>query len=134
MAVPTTLLLSAFSGGSSMSRQGDIVIVKFPASTFATSAADYHQAQVWARARASTGNAQVDRTAFVGRFENLLARGGGGLATKGNRPALRVIVRSLVQFGAVMSLWSVPHDIDASMEVAKRPAKAAPDPAADAPG
>lgn len=126
MADPKTLLLSAFSGGASTARHGDFVVVKFPASTFATSSFDYHRVQTWARGRMSTGNAHRDRAAFVDRFETLLARGGSGVATKGNRPALRLLIKGLSQSGAVISEWSVPHNINESVEIARR----APDTAA----
>lgn len=120
MAITHTLLLSAFSGGACTARHGDFVVVKFPASTFAASAFDYHRVQTWARGRMSMGNAQRDRVAFVDRFETLLARGGSGVATKGNRPALRLLIKGLSQSGAVISEWSVPHNIDESVEIARR--------------
>lgn len=126
MAAPPTLLLSAFSGGGSTARHGDFVVVKFPASTFATSASDYQRVQTWARARGSSGSAPRDRTAFVERFETLLARSGGGIATKGSRSALRSNVRGLSLAGLVMGNWSVPHNIDESMEMPRRDATPVP--------
>ena len=122
MSTPLSLLVSAFSGGASTSRHGDTVIVKFPASTFATNAGDYKRVENWARGRLSIGNAQRDRAAFVDRFETVLARSGGGVATRGHRPALRLLIRGLTQAGVLMDPWSVPHNIDESMEVARRPA------------
>jgi hypothetical protein len=124
MSTPLSLLLSAFSGGGTTARHGDTVIVKFPASTFAASAVDYRRVENWARARLSIGNPQRDRAAFVDRFENVLARSGGGIATRGNRPALRLLIRTLTQAGVLMDQWSVPHNIDESMEVARRPPRA----------
>jgi hypothetical protein len=115
-----TVLLSAFSGGSSSSRHGDFVVVKFPATTFAASAMDFHLVRTWARGRSSLGSPQRDRVAFIERFETLLARGGSGVATKGNRPALRLLVRGLTQVGAVIGEWSVPHNLDESMEAQRR--------------
>lgn len=126
MADPLNLLLSAFSGGCTSSRLGDVVVVKFPASTFAASALDFKMVQNWARARLSLGNANRDRSAFVDRFENVLARSGGGVATRGNRPALKYIVRALTQAGTDMLQWSVPHNINDSMEATKRPQAPAP--------
>lgn len=120
MADPQTLLLSAFSGGSTSSRHGDFVMVKFPATTFAASAMDFHLVRTWARGRLSLGNPQRDRVAFIERFETLLARGGSGIATKGNRPALRQLVSGLTQVGIAIGEWSVPHNIDESMEVKRR--------------
>lgn len=126
MADPLNLLLSAFSGGGSSARLGDVVVVKFPASTFAASALDFKMVQNWARGRLSLGNANRDRSAFVDRFENVLARSGGGVATRGNRPALKYIVRALTQAGTDMLPWSVPHNINDSMEAQKRPPTAGP--------
>jgi hypothetical protein len=121
MSTTQSLLLSAFSGGGATSRYGDTVIVKFPASTFATSAGDFRRVENWARGRLSIGNAERDRAAFTDRFENLLARRGGGLATRGHRPALRQLLTGLTQAGVVMDQWSVPHNIDESMEAKRRP-------------
>lgn len=121
MSTTPSLLVSAFSGGGTTSRYGDTVIVKFPASTFATAAGDYKRVENWARGRLSIGNAQRDRTAFTDRFENLLARSGGGLATRGNRPALRQLITGLTQAGVLMDQWSIPHNIDESMEIKRRP-------------
>ncbi|MGH8517980.1 MAG: hypothetical protein ACREUE_11025 [Panacagrimonas sp.] len=126
MADPLNLLLSAFSGGGSSARLGDIVVVKFPASTFAASALDYKMVQNWARGRLSLGNANRDRSAFVDRFENVLARSGGGVATRGNRPALKYIVKGLTLSGMDMLQWSVPHNINESMEAQRRPGTPGP--------
>ncbi|MCC2655699.1 MAG: hypothetical protein K0Q76_807 [Panacagrimonas sp.] len=121
MSTPQSLLVSAFSGGGTTSRHGDTVVVKFPASTFATNSVDYKRVESWARARLSIGNANRDRAAFVDRFENLLARSGGGIATRGNRPALRLLITGLKQAGMEMDQWSVPHNINESVEATKRP-------------
>ena len=121
MPTPQSLLLSAFSGGGTTSRYGDTVVVKFPASTFATNAGDYKRVESWARGRLSIGNAQRDRTAFTDRFENLLARSGGGLATRGHRPALRLLIAGLTQAGVVMDQWSIPHNINESVEAKRCP-------------
>jgi hypothetical protein len=119
-STPPTLLLSAFAGGSSTSRHGDSVMVRFPASSFAASALEYRRAQLWASGRPSCGNSQRDRTVFTDRFETLLARNGSGLATKGSRAALRGLVQTLTQSGVEMGAWSIPTGLNDSVEIARR--------------
>lgn len=114
------LLLSALSGGGRSSRYGDFIIVTLPAMAFATTAMEFQQAQTWARARASLGNVHRDRSCFVDRFQTVLARSGGGLATRGSRPVLSRIVAGMKQNGLVMEDWSIPLNLDESMEVKKR--------------
>lgn len=122
MAINANLLLSAFSGGGRTSRYGDFIVVTMSASAFVTTAQEFQQVQTWARARASLGNPQRDRTAFTERFQTLLARSGSGIATKGNRQILARIVKGMEQNGMQIGEWSVPHNINESVEVKKKPA------------
>lgn len=118
------LLLSTLSGGGRTSRYGDWVVVTLPAMAFATSAQEFQQVQAWARARASLGNVHRDRSFFVARFETVLARNGGGLATRGSRPVLQRLIAGLKQGGLQMDEWSIPHNINESVEIKRK----APDP------
>ena len=77
--------------------------------------------QTWARSRASLGNPHRDRSAFVDRFDTVLARSGSGIATKGSRPVLAMIVKGMEKNGLQMGDWSVPHNINESVEVKKKP-------------
>ena len=77
-------------------------------------------AENWARSRTSLGSALRDQTAFVGRFENLLARSGGGLATRGSRSVLKRILQGMTANGVIISEWSVPPNIDESVEIQKK--------------
>ena len=120
MALVLNLLLSALSGGGRTARYGDLILVTMPAQAFATTAMEYQQAQVWARARSSLGNVHRDREAFIGRFQTVLARSGGGIATRGARPVLARILAGMTQSGMQSGEWSVPHDINDSVEVKRR--------------
>ncbi|AXQ29415.1 hypothetical protein D0B54_12275 [Solimonas sp. K1W22B-7] len=122
------LLLSTLSGGGRTSRYADFVVVTLPAMSFATTAQEFQQVQTWARSKTSLGNVHRDRTFFVGRFETVLARSGGGLATRGSRSILQRIIAGMKQGGMQMEEWSIPHNINESVEVKRRPA--ALDPAA----
>jgi len=77
-------------------------------------------AQNWARGKMSSGNAQNDRSLFTDRFETLLARSGSGIATKGSRATLRGIVAGLTQLGVQMSGYSVPININESVEIERK--------------
>ena len=120
-----TLLASATGSGCRTARYGDFVIVTLPAAAFATTARELQIAENWARSRSSTGNPQRDRTQFFDRFENLLARNGSGIATKGNNQTLQKLVKQLEANGQQMNEWSVPTTLNDSVEVVKR--KPAPD-------
>ncbi len=114
------LLLSALSGGGRTSRYGDWVVVTLPAMAFATSAQEFQQVQAWARARSSLGNVHRDRSFFVARFETILARTGAGIATRGSRPVLQRLIAGLKQGGLQMDEWSIPHNIDESVEIKRK--------------
>ncbi|HEY0917335.1 MAG TPA: hypothetical protein VGE22_20815 [Solimonas sp.] len=116
------LLLSALSGGGRTSRYGDWVVVTLPAMAFATSAQEFQQVQTWARARSSMGNVHRDRSLFVERFETVLARSGGGIATRGSRPVLQRLIAGLKQGGLQMDEWSIPHNINESVEIKRKAA------------
>lgn len=120
MAQPKTILLSVFAGGGRTSRFGDCTLVLVPNMAFATTTQEFNMAERWARSRPSTGNAQRDRTLFTDRMETMLARNGCGLATKGSKPTLRTIIGVLKQSGQDIKAWSVPHNINESMEATPR--------------
>ncbi|TJY62020.1 hypothetical protein E4T66_07210 [Sinimarinibacterium sp. CAU 1509] len=120
MNQPKTLLLSVFSGGGGTARYGDFVVVRLSAGAFAASSQEFNMTQNWARARVSSGNAQRDRSTFTDHFETLLARSGCGIATKGSRPLLKRIVEGLKQMNIDLSEWSIPANINESVEVQRR--------------
>lgn len=124
MPLNQNLLLSAFSGGGRSTRYADFVVVTLPAGAFVATAMEFQQAQTWARARASMGNAQRDRSAFMDRFETLLARSGSGVATRGNRQALSRLVSGMLQGGLQLEGWSVPTNLNESVEIKKKAAPA----------
>lgn len=117
---PPTLLRSVFSSGSGTTRYGDFVVIRLPSASFAASAQEFHIVENWARARISSGNAQRDRSQFTDRFDTLLARSGCGIATKGSRPLLKRLVDGLQQMNLDLSAWSIPHNINESVEIERR--------------
>ena len=119
MSPPKNLLTSALNGGGT-ARYGDFILVKLPTGGFAATSQDYAMAQNWARGRLSSGNAYNDRCLFTDRFETLLARSGSGIATKGSRPVLRRMVAGLTQLGVQMSGYSIPVNIDESVEIERK--------------
>jgi hypothetical protein len=119
VSLPKTLLVGALGGGGT-ARYGDFVLVKLPNGGFAASAQDFNTAQNWARGKMSSGNAQRDRSLFTDRFETLLARSGSGIATKGSRATLRGIIAGLTQLGVQMSGYSVPININDSVEIERK--------------
>ncbi len=123
---PLTLLAGAMSGGGRMSRRGDLTLVHLNSCSFATTAVDLLQAENWARARHSRGNPHRDRMAFVERFETILARNGAGVTTKGSRSILQGIVKSMKANGLQMDEWSIPMNLDESMEIQKKDKPAVP--------
>lgn len=120
-----SVLTSAFSQGGRITRYGDYTVVFLQACTFVTTPMEFVMAQNWARGRMSTGNPVRDRSAFVDRMDTVLARTGGGLATRGNRPALAKIVKSMLANAMLMADWSVPHDLNVSVEIKRKAVPAA---------
>lgn len=58
-----------------------------------------------------------DRTSFVDRFETVIARIGSGVRTKGSRGVLQRIVKSMKANALLLEEWSIPHDINESLEI-----------------
>ena len=130
-----TVLTSVLAHGGRTSRYGEFTVVHMQGCSFITTPMEYMQMQNWARGRTSTGNPSRDRTTFVDRFETVLARVGGGVATRGNRSVLARIVKAMKASSMFLEEWSVPRDLEQSMEM-KRPKGWVPGgtpPVADAP-
>ena len=115
-----TILTSVFAHGGRTGRYGEFTIVYMHGCTFITTPMEFMQQQNWARARVSGGNPARDRTAFVDRFETVLARSGGGVATRGNRSVLARIVKAMKASSIFLEEWMIPRDLEQSMEM-KRP-------------
>jgi hypothetical protein len=116
----TTVLTSVFAHGGRTGRYGEFTIVYMHGCTFITTPMEFMQQQNWARARVSTGNASRDRTSFIDRFETVVGRSGGGVATRGNRSVLSRIVKAMKASSVTLEEWMIPRDLDAGMEM-KRP-------------
>lgn len=116
-----TVLMSVLAHGGRTTRYGDFIVVHMHGCSFITTPMEFQQAQMWARARMSSGTPTRDRSAFVDRFETILARIGGGIATKGNRAALARIVKSMTANALQLAEWSIPHNINESVEIARKP-------------
>lgn len=119
MAVTVSLFASAIGTGYRASRYGDFVILTMQAAGFAVPARDLQAAEAWARSRSSLGSTHRDRTAFVDRFETILVRSGSGYATKGSMAVLKRLVHNMEQAGIDIKDYSVPHNVNESVEVKK---------------
>ncbi len=64
---------------------------------------------------------QRTQVAAAPDFDTVLARSGSGIATKGSRSVLAMIVKGMEKNGLQMGDWSVPHNINESVEVKKKP-------------
>ena len=120
-----TVFTSVFAGGGGTSRYGDFVIVKMTNCWFITTPVEFQQISNWARGRMSSGTPHRDRMAFAERFETVLARSGSALASKGNRPLLARIVKSMKANAVFLEGWNIPHDINDSVEITRKATVAA---------
>lgn len=125
-----TVLANAFASGGRSSRYGDFVVVTLQSMSFAVPAMEFQQVQNWARARLTQGSVQRDRMAFADRFETVVARSGGGVATKGNRKVLARMVQNMKQAGLVMESWMIPINLDQDDEIKRKPKPVVDDAAA----
>ena len=116
-----TVLANAFASGGRSSRYGDFVIIRLQALSFVATAMEFQQVQTWARSRLSQGAAHRDRMAFVDRFETVLARSGGGIATKGSRKVLAALVKNMKQAGLDLEGWLVPQQLEDDIEIKRKP-------------
>jgi len=120
-----TVYASAFASGGGTSRYGDFVVVRLANCAFITTPMDLQQVSTWARGRITSGTSQRDRTIFVERFETIIGRIGSAVATRGSRGVLSRIVKSMKANALMVGEWSIPADLDASVEI-KRKAPEAP--------
>ncbi|MCK5859786.1 hypothetical protein [Abyssibacter sp.] len=123
MTARLTMMTTVFADGGRMTRFGDFVVCRLSTGSFTVTSLEFQPIRMWAHAKLSTGNVVRDRALFVDRFQTLLARKGSGIATRGNREALKRLARGLQQMGIAMGEWSVPHDLNAcDMPPRRRPA------------
>lgn len=115
-----TILTSVFEHGGRTNRYGDFTVVHMHGASFITTPMEFMQMQSWARSRTSSGNTSRDRTTFVERFETVLGRMGSGIATKGSKLILGRLVKSMKASSVMVEEWSVPRDLDGSVEMKKR--------------
>jgi hypothetical protein len=115
-----TIFSTAFNGGGS-SRYADFVVVRMTSCTFITTPMELQQVSNWARGKMSSGTANRDRTTFIERFETIIGRASSSIATRGNRGLLSRMVKGMKASSILMAEWSIPHDLDASMEMKKKP-------------
>jgi hypothetical protein len=116
-----TILTSVFASGGRTARYGDFTVVFMHGASFITTPMELVMNQNWARGRVSSGNAVKDRTQFVERFETVLGRVGSGIASKGSRGLLARIVKSMKANALFLEEWSIPRDLEAGVEMKKKP-------------
>lgn len=117
----TPTILASATNGTRSSRYGDIVLVVMENIAFITTAQEFQSVSQWARAKQSLGNKHKDRAAMVGRFETLLGRQGGGVATKGTNKILQGVVKSMEQSGFDIKEWILPPTLFEEIEIKKKP-------------
>jgi hypothetical protein len=119
-----TIFSTAFNGGGT-SRYADFVVVRMTNCTFITTPMmELQQVSSWARGKMSTGTPNRDRASFLERFETIIGRSSSSMSTRGNRGILQRMVRGMKASSILLAEWSIPHDLDASMEMKKKPAPA----------
>jgi len=121
-----TIFSAAFGSGGGSSRYSDFVVVRLTNCSFITTPMELQQVSSWARGRMSSGTPHRDRTTFIERFETIIGRSGSSISTKGNRGMLSRMVKSMKASSILLAEWSIPHDLDASMEMKKRPVAVKP--------
>lgn len=114
-----TVFSSIFDRDGRISRHGEFTIITFQGGAVVAATGEFNNVQAWARTQLSYGSGNRDLMFFLGRFQTLLARSGSGIATRGSRTALSGIVKAMKAFGLPMDSWSVPANLEDSMEVAK---------------
>lgn len=115
-----TIFTSVFAGGGGTSRYGEFIVVRMANCAFITTPMEFQQMSSWARGRMSCGTPHRDRASFVERFETILGRTGSGVSSKGNRAVLSRIVKAMKASSMFLEEWSIPRDLDASMEMKKK--------------
>lgn len=121
-----TVYNSVTALGGRVARYGDFTVVFMNACAFATTPIELMQHHNWARSRVSCGNAVRDRASFADRFETVIARNGSGLRTRGSRGVLQRMVKSMKANALLMEEWSIPHDLNDSVEIKRKPAVVPP--------
>lgn len=112
-----SILTGATAAGCRRTRHGDSVVVVMQSTAFAVLALDLTKVESWVRATASIGGGQRDLTAFVARFDHVLARTGGGVATRGSDVVLARIARDLIANNVDVSGWAMPRSVRESLDV-----------------
>lgn len=112
-----SILTGATAAGCRRTRHGDSVIVVMQSTAFAVLALDLTKVESWARATASIGGGQRDLIAFVTRFDHVLARAGGGVATRGSDAVIVRIARDLIAHNVDISNWAMPRSVREALQV-----------------
>lgn len=112
-----SILTGATAAGCRRTRHGESVLVVMQSTAFAVLALELTKVESWARATASIGGGQRDLIAFVARFDHVLARSGGGVATRGSDAVLARIARDLVAHDVDISGWAMPRSVRESLQV-----------------
>lgn len=121
-----TVYNALFANGGRTTRYGEFTVVFMQGCSFITTPMEFTQVGNWARGRVSSGNPNRDRTTFVERFETILGRLGSGVASKGSKASLLRIVKSMKANAVFLEEWNVPRDLDAGVEIKKKPVAADP--------
>lgn len=118
-----TVFSAIFDRNGHISHHSDYSVIVFEGGAIVAPAIEAMQILKWARSQASRGAGTRNLSAFLDRFENLIARNGCGIGTRGSRMVLSRLVKSMKADSVPMDDWAVPATIEED-EVAAMPPRA----------
>lgn len=104
-------LFTIAMGGGTIRRLGNMAVLMLPNISLVTTREEAQQAQLWGRARNSSGDEQMDRDTLLARFDNLIARADGSATTRGAPDALLRLARQMQDSGMDLAAWLVPQAV-----------------------
>ena len=108
-------LFTIAMGGGTISRFGIMAVLTLPGVAFVTTKQEMQQAQLWGRARLSSGDEQKDRSTLLEQLTNLVARADGSATTRGAPDMLSKLVRQMQDSGMDLAAWLIPSAVLAGL-------------------
>lgn len=112
-------LFTIAMGGGTISRFGIMAVLTLPGVAFVTTKQEMQQAQLWGRARLSSGDEQKDRDTLLAQLSNLIARADGSATTRGEPQMLSRLARQMQDSGMDLAAWLIPQPVRAGLPVAQ---------------
>lgn len=106
-------LLAAVTQSGSVSRQGDVTILRLDgAGAIAAPTLSFTATARWANGKPATGILQKDRMMFLDRIEVFLARPASMVQTRGSAKPLYDLLQAMERVGLDIHEWSIPHSVE----------------------